>query len=83
MQSGDMNMAERPVKKYDLKPFGAAIKAVRTECKESHKKVCDAMYLSSRYLANIENNGQHPSLQIFFELMQRGVSMVWALTGRE
>ena len=54
MQSGDMNMAERPVKKYDLKPFGAAIKAVRTECKESHKKVCDAMYLSSRYLANIE-----------------------------
>lgn len=29
------------------------------------------MYLSPRYLANIENNGQHPSLQIFFELMLR------------
>ena len=27
------------------------------------------MYLSPRYLANIENKGQHPSLQIFFELM--------------
>ena len=26
---------------------------------------------SKRYLANIENNGQHPSLQIFFELMLR------------
>ena len=29
------------------------------------------MYLSPRYLANIENKGQHPSLQIFFELMLR------------
>lgn len=29
------------------------------------------MYLSPHYLANIENKGQHPSLQIFFELMLR------------
>ena len=29
------------------------------------------MYLSPRYLANIENKGQHPSLQIFLELMTR------------
>lgn len=29
------------------------------------------MYLSPRYLANIENKGQHPSLQIFLELMSR------------
>ena len=28
------------------------------------------VYLA-RYLANIENKGQHPSLQIFFELMLR------------
>lgn len=35
------------------------------------KKVSDEMYISPRYLANIENNGQHPSLQIFFELMLR------------
>ena len=64
-------MAKRPVKKYDFKPYGAAIKAARTGRKESRKKTCDEMYLSSRYLANIENNGQHPSLQIFLELMQR------------
>lgn len=31
----------------------------------------DEMYLSPRYLANIENKGQHPSLQIFFEFMSR------------
>ena len=29
------------------------------------------MFISPRYLANIENKGQHPSLQIFFELMLR------------
>ena len=64
-------MAKRPVQKYDFKPYGAAIKAARTGRKESRKKTCDEMFLSSRYLANIENNGQHPSLQIFLELMHR------------
>ena len=66
-----MNMAKRPVPRYDFKAFGAAIKAARTGRKESRKKVCDEMYLSPRYLANIENKGQHPSLQIFFELILR------------
>lgn len=66
-----MNMAKRPVQKYNFKPFGAAIKAARNGRKESRNKVGDEMYLSPRYLANIENNGQHPSLQIFFELITR------------
>ena len=61
-------MAKRPVPRYDFKAFGEAIKAAR---KESRKKVCDEMYISPRYLANIENKGQHPSVQIFFELMLR------------
>ena len=64
-------MAKRPVEKYDFKAFGEAIKAARTERKESRKKVSDEMFISPRYLANIENKGQHPSLQIFFELIQR------------
>lgn len=62
-------MAKRPVEKYDFKAFGKAIKAARTERKESRKKVSDEMFISPRYLANIENKGQHPSLQIFFELI--------------
>ena len=64
-------MAKRPVEKYDFKAFGEAIKAARTGRKESRKQVSDEMYISPRYLANIENKGQHPSLQIFFELMLR------------
>ncbi len=64
-------MAKRPVEKYDFTPFGKALKAARNEKKESRNKVGNEMYLSPRYLANIENKGQHPSLQIFFELVTR------------
>ena len=52
-------MAKRPVEKYDFKAFGEAIKAARTGRKESRKQVSDEMYISPRYLANIENKGQH------------------------
>ena len=64
-------MAKRPVPLYDFAAFGQAIKAARTGRKESRKQVSDEMYISPRYLANIENKGQHPSLQIFFELVTR------------
>lgn len=64
-------MAKRPVPLYNFSAFGKAIKAARTERRESRKKVSDEMYLSPRYLANIENKGQQPSLQIFFELVTR------------
>ena len=66
-----MNMAKRPVEKYDFKAFGQAIKNARKERKESRKKVSDEMNISPRYLANIENKGQQPSLQIFYELVTR------------
>lgn len=60
-------MAKRPVPLYDFKAFGAAIKAARKEYKESRKKVCDELYISPCYLANIENKGQQPSLQVFYD----------------
>lgn len=62
-------MAKRPVPKYDFKAFGAAIKAAREGRKESRKKVGDEMFISPRYLANIENKGQHPSFNLFFKLV--------------
>ena len=44
----------------------------------------DEMFLSPRYLANIENKGQHPSVQIFLELMDRYyVSVDQILFGEE
>lgn len=42
------------------------------------------MFLPPRYLANIENKGQHPSVQIFLELMERyHVSVDQILFGEE
>ena len=64
-------MAKRPVPLYDFAVFGQAIKAARTGRNESRKKVSDEMNISPRYLANIENKGQQPSLQIFYELVTR------------
>ena len=64
-------MAKRPVEKYDFMAFVKATKDTRKARKESRKIVSNEMYISPHYLANIENNGQHPSLQIFFELIQR------------
>ena len=55
-------MAKRPVPRYDFKAFGAAIKAAREGCKESRKKVGDEMFISPRYLANIENKRQLDAL---------------------
>ena len=63
-------MAKRPVPKYDFKAFGAAIKAARTGRKESRKKVSDEMYISPRYLANIENKGTIPSLPVVIQLIK-------------
>lgn len=64
-------MAKRPVPLYDFAAFGQAMKAARTARKESRKDVSDAMNISPRYLTNIENKGQQPSLQIFYELVTR------------
>ena len=41
-------MAKRSVEKYDFKAFGQAIKAARTERKESRKKVSDEMYIMGK-----------------------------------
>ena len=66
-----MNKNEKSVPVYDFKAFGAAIKDARKEYGESRKKVSDELYISPRYLANIENKGQQPSLQVFYDLVTR------------
>jgi len=60
---------KREVKKYDFKAFGQAIKAARKEKGISRNQLADQMHIAPRYIASIENSGQHPSLQIFYELV--------------
>lgn len=59
----------REVKKYDFKAFGQAIKAARKAKGISRNQLADQMNIAPRYIASIENSGQHPSLQIFYELV--------------
>ena len=61
---------KRPVAKIDFKPYGAAIKAGRTKQKESRNKAADALFISPRYLANIENEGTIPSLPVIIQLVK-------------
>ena len=60
---------KREVVKYDFKAFGQAIKAARKAKGISRNQLADKMNIAPRYIASIENSGQHPSLQIFYELV--------------
>lgn len=60
---------KREIDKYDFKAFGQAIKAARKAKGISRNQLADQMHIAPRYIASIENSGQHPSLQIFYELV--------------
>ncbi|WP_312072166.1 helix-turn-helix transcriptional regulator [Anaerotignum propionicum] len=55
--------------KYNFKAFGQAIKAARKAKGISRNQLADTLNIAPRYMASIENSGQHPSLQIFYELV--------------
>lgn len=56
---------------YDFKVFGQAIKAARIAEGLSRNALGEEMNIAPRYLVSIENDGQHPSLQVFYELVTR------------
>ena len=60
---------KREVEKYNFKAFGQAIKYARKAKGLSRNQLADQMHIAPRYIASIENSGQHPSLQIFYELV--------------
>ena len=60
---------KRKVEKYDFKALGQAIKEARNIKGLSRNQLADIMNIAPRYIASIENSGQHPSLQIFYELV--------------
>jgi len=60
---------KRKVEKYDFKALGLAIKEARNTKGMSRNQLADMMNIAPRYIASIENSGQHPSLQIFYELV--------------
>jgi transcriptional regulator with XRE-family HTH domain len=64
-----IQIMKRKVEKYDFKALGQAIKEARNAKGMSRNQLADMMNIAPRYIASIENSGQHPSLQIFYELV--------------
>ena len=55
--------------KYDFRAFGLAIKAARIKQGLTREQVGAMIEIDPRYLTNIENKGQHPSLQVLYDLV--------------
>ena len=55
--------------KYDSRAFGLAIKEARKKRGLTREQVGAMIEIDPRYLTNIENKGQHPSLQVFYDLV--------------
>ena len=54
---------------YDFRTFGLAIKEARTKQGMTRDEAAGFIPIDPRYLTNIENKGQHPSLQVFYKLV--------------
>ncbi len=55
--------------KYDFRAFGLAIKEARKKQGLTCEQVGAMIEIDPRYLTNIENKGQHPSLQVLYDLV--------------
>ena len=55
--------------KYDFRAFGLAIKEARKKQGLTREQVGAMIEIDPRYLTNIENKGQHPSLQVLYGLV--------------
>ena len=55
--------------KYDFRAFGLATKEARMKQGLTREQVGTMIEIDPRYLTNIENKGQHPSLQLFYDLV--------------
>jgi DNA-binding XRE family transcriptional regulator len=54
---------------YDFRPLAKAIKEARNSRGMTRDQAAPLIPIASRYLTNIENKGQHPSLHVFNKLV--------------
>ena len=55
--------------KYDFRALGFAIKEARKKRGLTREQVGAMIEIDPRYITNIENKGQHPSLQVLYDLV--------------
>lgn len=63
--TGGIYIKEKPL---DTRPFGQALKEERLKRNLTRSTVAEMLNIAPRYLMAIENDGQHPSLQVFYNL---------------
>ena len=61
---------KREVARFDFKAFGQAIKAARKAKGISRNQLADKMNIAPRYIASIENSGQHQACKSFMSLLR-------------
>jgi len=55
--------------KFDFRAIGQALKTAREGKGWTREYVAEMLDLAPRYIMSIENTGQHPSFQVFYELI--------------
>lgn len=55
--------------KYDFLAIGQAIKEARENRGWTRERLAQEVNLAPRYIMSLENKGQHPSFQVFYELV--------------
>jgi transcriptional regulator with XRE-family HTH domain len=64
----DMIMYQK--EKLDLRAFGQAVKEAREDKGLSREQLAEILDRSPRHTQYIETRGQHPSLQLFYEIVR-------------
>lgn len=54
---------------YNFRALGQAIKTARVAAGMTREQLGQKLNLAPRYIVSIENEGQHPSLQVLYELV--------------
>lgn len=61
-------MRNKKTNTLDLSIFGLRVKECRKDRGITQKQLAADLGVTARYVGKIENKGQHPSLQVFYEL---------------
>ena len=57
------------IKNFDFMALGQAIKNAREAKGITREQLAEILYLAPRHIQSIENEGQHPSFQLFVRLI--------------
>lgn len=68
LKEGEIYM-ENKTEQFDFRTLGQAIKSARNERGWTREDLGGMLGITPRYLVDIENEGQHPSLQVLYSLV--------------